>query len=148
MLHVALDELTRRRAEHVLARDSGLRHGERRHVLKLIAKPVRASGLIQRRPRPHATRQRLVQQPPVEQDVHGSVRRRDLHPAEDVVPVLPDFLQDGSDVAAPIANDQLARLLGARRLPEEEHDLRPVARRQLDGRLERAAGVKAGADPS
>src|SRR5439155_23407377 len=45
VLDVALAELPRRGAQHVLPRHLGLGHGERHHVLKLIAKPVRAAGL-------------------------------------------------------------------------------------------------------
>jgi hypothetical protein len=60
VLDVALLELPRRRAQQVLPCQLGLGDGERHHVLKLIAKPVRAAGLIERRPRPHATGQRLV----------------------------------------------------------------------------------------
>jgi hypothetical protein len=45
VLHVALDELPRRRPEQVLPRERRLGDRERRDVLKLVAKPVRPPGL-------------------------------------------------------------------------------------------------------
>ena len=52
MLHVALDELPRRGLDDLRARQIGSRYRERHHVLKLVAKAVRATGLIERRARP------------------------------------------------------------------------------------------------
>jgi hypothetical protein len=48
MLHVAGDELARRRANQMLARNRRLRRRQRHHVLKLIAKAVRAARLVER----------------------------------------------------------------------------------------------------
>ena len=56
MLHVAFDELARRRAEQMLARQRGLRDRQRHHVLQLIAKAVRAARLVECRARPDAAR--------------------------------------------------------------------------------------------
>ena len=67
---------------------SRLRDHQRHHVLELVAKPVGAAGLIERRARPDAAGQRLVEQPAVEHDVHGAVGRPHLDRAEHVVPVL------------------------------------------------------------
>ena len=82
MLDVAFAELPRSRSQHVLPRQFGLGDCERHHVLKLIAKAVRTSGLIEGRARPQSTRKRLVEQPAVEQYIHGAVRRLDLNRAE------------------------------------------------------------------
>src|SRR4029453_3950366 len=60
VLDIAILELPGGGAQHVLPGQRGLGHRERHHVLKLIAKPVRTTGLVERRPRPHATGQRLV----------------------------------------------------------------------------------------
>ena len=86
MLHVAFDELPRGGAQEMLARDLRLRHAQRHHVLKLIAKAVRAARLVEGRPRPHAAGERLVEQPAVEQNVHRAIGRLHLNRAEDVVP--------------------------------------------------------------
>src|SRR3989441_7516363 len=76
VLDVALDELPRGGPKHVLTREVSPGHREGHHVLKLIAKAVGAAGLIERRPRPDTTGERLVEQPAVEQYVHGPVRCR------------------------------------------------------------------------
>ena len=55
MLHVALDELPRGRVQKVRATQFRPRVHEREHVLKLIAKTERASGLIWTAARPDAT---------------------------------------------------------------------------------------------
>ena len=86
MLHVALDELARRGAQQLLARHLGLRHAERHHILKLVAKAVSAARLIERRTRPDAAGERLIEQPTVQQDVHRTVRRRHLNRAKRVIP--------------------------------------------------------------
>ena len=86
MLDVALDELPRGRAQQMFARHLRLRHAERHHVLELIAKAVRAAGLVERRARPDAAGERLVEQPAVEQNVHRAIGRLHLNRAEDVVP--------------------------------------------------------------
>ena len=86
VLDVALDELPGRGAQQVLARQPGRGDHQRQHVLQLIAESVGAAGLIEGRARPHATRERLVQQPAVEHDVHRAIRRPDLHGAEHLRP--------------------------------------------------------------
>ena len=58
MLHIAFDELPRGGAQEMFARSAGLDIVERHHVLKLVAKAIRAARLVKRR-RPH-TRQASV----------------------------------------------------------------------------------------
>src|SRR5688572_27261802 len=48
VLHVALDELARRRSEDMLARDSGLRVHECHYVLQLVSETVRPAALVER----------------------------------------------------------------------------------------------------
>jgi len=67
VLDVALDELTRRRAQDLRARDLGRGVDERHHVLQLVAEAVGAAGLIEGRACPDAAGQRLIQQPAVQQ---------------------------------------------------------------------------------
>ena len=79
VLHVAFDELAAaRRAADARARASGFEHRQRHHVLELIAEAVGAARLVERRARPDAAGQRLVEQPAVEQQVHRPIRRRHL----------------------------------------------------------------------
>ena len=58
VLHVALDELPRRGAQQLLAQHLRPGEDEREHVLQLIAEAERAARLIERRPSPHAARER------------------------------------------------------------------------------------------
>ena len=70
VLHVALDELARRRAQDVLARHAPARRSTKRHhVLQLVAEAVRAAALVERRARPHPAGQRLVERPAVDHRV-------------------------------------------------------------------------------
>src|SRR5206468_12990172 len=148
VLDVAFDELARGGAEHVLTRHVRPGYRERHHVLKLITKAVGAAGLVERRPRPHTTGERLVEQPAIEQHVHGPVRRRDLYAAQHVIPVLRDGSQGSIRIARPIKGDQFARLVAGRRLAEKEHDLDMSARAKFHQRAEGTAGIEPGADPS
>jgi hypothetical protein len=54
MLHIAFEELARRRAQQVLARNVGPRHAQRHHILQLIAKAIGAARLIESGARPDA----------------------------------------------------------------------------------------------
>ena len=124
MLHVALDELPGRGAQQMRARQCRLRGGKRHAVLQLVAEAVGAARLVERRARPDAAGQRLIQQPAVQHDVHRPVRRLHLHRAERIVPVTARPRQARRrDRLCAIARDQRSRLRGARRLAEEEHDL-------------------------
>ena len=59
---------------------------ERHDVLQLIAKAERAGRLIERRARPHPTRQSLVEQPAVQQEVQRGVGGLHLHRLQQRVP--------------------------------------------------------------
>ncbi len=89
-------------------------------VLELVAESVRTAGLVERRPRPHTARERLVQQPGVEHDVHGAVRRLHLDGAEHAVPVVRHRLQGLPMVGGPVAPDQLGSQRRVRRLSEQD----------------------------
>ena len=67
---------------------SGPRECQGHAVLQLVAEAVGAACLIEAGPRPDAAGQRLVEQPAVQHDVHGPVRRADLHRASSVAPVV------------------------------------------------------------
>ena len=63
---------------------------QRHHVLQLVAEAKRAARLIESRTAPDAARQALIQQPAIQQQVHGGIRRADLHRAEQIVPEVID----------------------------------------------------------
>jgi hypothetical protein len=69
VLHVALHELSPRRAQQMLARQFGPRQRQRQDILQLIAKSVRAAGLVIAAARPEPARDRLIQEPAVHQRV-------------------------------------------------------------------------------
>ena len=125
---------------------SGLRHGERHAVLKLVAETVGAARLIEGRARPEAAGQGLVEQPAVQQDVHGAIRRLHLHRAERLLPIARDLAMDGVEIGGAIARDQGPRLGGVAGLAEEEDDLGRAIALELDRRLQGRAGIEAGAD--
>ena len=128
------------------ARQRRLRHRERHHVLELVAEAVGAARLVERRARPDPAGERLVEQPAVQQDVHGAIGRPHLHRAEDVVPVRGHRAQDRVEVGGAVARDQRLRLGSRRRLAEQEDDLGRAVRLELERRLQGAAGIETGAD--
>ena len=79
-------ELARGGAQQMLARDVALRDAESQHILQLVAEAVRAAHLVEAGAAPDAAAQRLVEQPAIQEQVHGGLGRGDLHGAEDVVP--------------------------------------------------------------
>ena len=60
--------------QKMLARKFTLCDRERHYILKLVAKAVRAAQLIKSSARPDAARQRLIEQPPIQEHIHGSIR--------------------------------------------------------------------------
>ena len=60
MLHVAFDELMRRGAQQMGARELRGAHRQRHAVLQLIPEPVGAAGLVERGAPPDPARQRLI----------------------------------------------------------------------------------------
>ena len=126
---------------------SAPRDHERHHVLELVAEAVGAAGLIEGGAGPDPAGERLVEQPPVQHQVHGAVRRLHLDGAERVVPLGRDVLQGERDIRGAMADHERARSLQGVALAEQEDDLVPAAGGQLDHHLERRARVEPGADP-
>ena len=148
MLDVALDKLPRRGAQQMIANQ--LRSGEcQRHViLQLIAEPIGAARLIKCRARSNPTRQRLVEQPTVQHDVHRAIRRANLHRADNLIPVALGLRHHLSDTCGTHSLDQRAYLLDIIAFADERYDLGPSARRDFDDALQRSARVKAAAGAS
>ena len=133
-------------AQEVLARHLALRDRQRHDVLELIAEPVGAAWLVERRARPDAARERLIQEPAVEEHVHRPVGGRHLYGAQDVVPPRRDGVQDGVEVGRSVAGHERPRLRDAGGLAEESTTTRPASRAQLDRLVERTARVEPGSD--
>src|ERR1019366_6405341 len=95
---------------------------EGRHVLQLIAKAIGAARLVERRPRPHAARKSLIQQPAVHQNVHRAGGGIYLNRTKDLVPLLENGAQNQIQVGASVALDQGKRLRPGRRLAEKKDD--------------------------
>ena len=147
MLDIAFDELPGRGAQEMLARQRRSRQGERHSVLELIAETVSAARLIERRSRPHAAGERLIEHPAIQHDVHGTVRRFHLNRAEHIVPKPDDLAQDRIEIGRPVASDQGLRIGRCRRLAEEENDFHCAAHLELERGLQSAAGIEAGTNP-
>src|SRR3990172_12720091 len=146
VLDVTLYELARGGPQYLRACHVSLRHGERHHVLELIAKAIGAAGLIKRRSRPDAASERLIEQPAVEHNVHSPIRCGHLNRAKNVIPVLHNRAQGFIEGSPAVARDQSPRLLRGRRLAEEKDNLSTTARAQFHRRLQGSAWVEAGAD--
>src|SRR5216684_5959088 len=106
MLDVALDELSAGSAQQMLASQVGSGQSQRHSILKLVAESVRAAGLIERRSRPHAADERLIEHPAIEDDVQGPVRRLHLNHSKHIVPVLDHYVKDRIEIDRPVAAQQ------------------------------------------
>ena len=95
VLHVALHELARCSAEDVLAGEVWRRVEEGQDVLQLIAKPERAARLVDTRASPDPTRQSLVEQPAIQQEVHRAVRRSHFDRSQHAIPEGRHLLERG-----------------------------------------------------
>src|SRR5579862_4167534 len=116
----------------MLARYRRARHSERRPILKLIPKAKGAARLVEGRSRPHATDERLVEKPAVDEDVHGPIRRLDLNRAEDVVPIPRHGRQHSVEVGGSVARNEGLRFYLRACLAETENDLRRGFRLKLN----------------
>ena len=84
--HVAILKLVRRAEQNVLPGQFRLvQHGDQ-HILQLVAEPIGPARLIQPRPPPNASRERLIGQKPREHGVEGFVRRDDFQPRKPLLP--------------------------------------------------------------
>ena len=86
MLDVAFDELPRCGVQQVCAAEIRPGMNEREYVLKLIAKPEGASGLVRSAAGPDTTAQRLVQEPAIDDEIERIIGGPNLHDAERVIP--------------------------------------------------------------
>ena len=142
MLSVALDELVRGRTQNLLARQVRRRPQEREHVLQLVAIAVCAARLVERRAAPQAAGQYLIEQPLVEQHVHALVGRLHLHRREHIRPETRGLVEGDARLrGVTVFAGERAGLVAILSLAQHEHDLALAGRRQLDGDVQRRAGV-------
>ena len=78
----------RARAQDLLACDVGPCMHQGHHILQLVAEAVGAARLIERGTPPDAAGERLVEQPAIEQQVHGGIGRLDLHSTQNLFPLV------------------------------------------------------------
>ena len=142
VLNVSLDKLACRRPQEVFPGDLALRGQQCDHVLELIAEPVGAAGLVERRPRPHPARERLVSEPAVEHDVHRAVGCAHLDRPLRVVPVARHVTERRLVVGSTSAPDEVDRGRGIVRLAEQHDDLCPRSVGELEAGLERGARIE------
>ena len=120
---------------------------QRHHVLQLVAEAKCAAGLIEGRAAPDAARQALVEQPAIQQQVHGGIRRVDLHRTQQIVPQVIDCQPGVLDLIRVLeARGQRHRFGAVGALAEQEPHLFAAARRQVDVQLERGTRIEAGLD--
>ncbi len=146
VLHVAFRKLARRRPQQMLARQGRAGDGERHAVLQLVAKAVRAARLIEARTRPDPARQRLVQQPAVQHQIHRAVRCLDLDRAERLVPERRHGGEYRVEIRLTVMRDQLSRRCRVGALAEQQDDFDAAAGFEIDRGLQRGTRVEPGAD--
>jgi len=102
------------------ARDGRRRHGQRHDILQLITKSVGTARLKEGCPSPDTARQRLIQQPPIQQQVHGSIGCLHLDCAERLVPKIRHVFQDAVEIDRSVAFDQGDRVARTGRGSEQQ----------------------------
>ena len=142
VLHVAFLELPRRRAQDLCPRLLRGAVDDGHRVLELVAETECPARLVERRPAPHSTGERLVYEPAVQHQVHRRVRCADLDRPEDAIPERADFLQRRLHPARRgVGADESPGLVRGLGLPEQEDDLLLPARRHVQRRHQCGARV-------
>ena len=149
MLYVAFPELTARTAQQVLAQEVRLGVNERHQVLQLIAEAKGAARLVVAAARPQATRQDLVHQPAVGQDVESRVGGFHLHRTQRVRPMSPHRFEAGARGGrAPAAMHQGTGVIrttpAGNAEPEDDFTLLPGG--QFKIHLDRGTGIQGRSD--
>ena len=149
MQHVATLELMACSTENVGARYFRSVKKNCHHILQLISETVRAARLIQCRTPPDPARQRLIEQPPVQHQVHRRLRSLHNDLAKKFLPkvprLLPGLLDDPRIFEFPNAL-QGGLLIGL--LAKNEINLLDALRRNVQMHLERSARVHTGLHPA
>src|SRR6202140_4942707 len=91
-------------------------------VLELVAESKRAAQLIKSCSCPHPGRKRLIEEPSIGKQIHGSIGRRNLHGIQNFIPPAGRLQQSLIQVFCPISADQFTSLLAVFGLPEKKHN--------------------------
>ena len=117
--------------------------------MQLVSVAERSAGLVKCGTSPHSTRQDLVQEPSVDQEVERRIRRLDLDRAERLVPesLRPrERLVDARGLAP--LRGQLARLGAVFGVAEDERERDGLVRREHHFERQRRARIERGAGRS
>ena len=144
VLDVSLGELMGRGPQEVFPGELALRGHQSDDVLELVAEPEGTARLIERRPRPQPARERLVDEPAVEHDVHRAVGCPYLDGALGIVPEARHGAQHGLGVGRSPTPDEVGRRGGLVRLAEQYEDLGPRSVGELEAGLQGRARIHAG----
>ena len=142
VLDVAFDKLSPGGAQEMLAREGGSDRGQGHAVLQLIAKSVGAAGLVKARARPDAAGERLVGEPPVKHDIHGTIRGLHLNPADGLLPKSAHFGQHLSQIDRSVTRHQGQGFGFVHSVAQKDIQLGDAVRGDLDDGLEGAARVQ------
>src|SRR5215216_374605 len=124
MQHIALLELMRSRLENMLAHPIWAHMGVSHHILQLVAEPIRTTGLVEGSPAPEAAGQGLIQQPAIQQDIHGRVWGLHMDLSQNFIPKLAHLFSRRFHILNVLKIlDQAFRLRPVRTLTEQESDL-------------------------
>ena len=131
--HIPRLKLVVRRAQNMLARQPRRGMNQGHHILQLIAKAKGTAGLIEARTPPDAAGQTLVEQPAVQQQIHGRVWGVNLHRAQQHIPLavdcLPGFFHLGRVLEAGSQGHRFGPVFA---LAQQKPDLFAASRRQID----------------
>ena len=146
VLDVAFDELPRRGQQQMRAAEIRPRVEQRQHVLQLIAEAERAARLVRAAPRPDAAAERLIQQPAIHDQVERVVRRAGPGSRRACRPRTRAARRATSSTSLEPRRSAAARstaCAAVASLAQHERDASRLARRDLDGDLQRSARVEA-----
>jgi hypothetical protein len=147
MLHVAFAELVCGRAENLVSENARLGMDQSHRILKLIAETEGAPGLIKPAPRPQPTREHLVKQPAIGEEIERSIRRLHIHRAERAIPISPHaFQRAAGGPISPKSLDQMASVAEVSSRAECKRDLPFFTVGQLDHHLHCGTRIKSAAD--
>ncbi len=147
MLDIAFHELSRGRAQDVVARDVGRRVHEGHDILQLVTETVSAARLIKSGAAPETAAERLINQPAIEQKICRKLGRFHLDRAQEPVPPVAGFLECGFDVRGIAKSvNEGACFFFVVRLPKKKGYLGALSRVDLDHDLHGCARVEASAN--
>src|SRR5262245_16196967 len=142
MLYVTFFELVRAGANNLCPGHGGTAVDKGHHVLQLIAETISATRLIAGSAGPDAAGKSLIEKPTVEHRVQGCIRSFYFDRPQQLVPVSQHLFEGIVDVATEtIAGRQVFCFFDRFCLTQKKNNLACFVGRQLDGCLQRGAGI-------